>query len=484
MSVMDVQIEPQTELLSRIQLAIAYQSKLCFLHGVSGAGKSHLVNLLIEQSTDYCVRLNYRRNNNPDQVKQQLICELAGENFTELSQPLLSVVEQRIEHYQHSVLIVVDNASDLPNDDIALLWHAVNDFSRKHPKGLSFSVVLVGESDWAVPFYSALNESSNSPVVDFKLKPLSLEQARTFMLAVHAQWSDEKVEKFLKGLTPQYFLPKQLIYGTENFGAKRSNSLALWLSASLAIVISAFAISYWLSQSVGELNMESRPLNPLLSLPDSTEEASIGSPATQVNEFAMTENVDDVSVDKLVVNSTDEIVDEMSNEPAEQANLEDSADAPSELVELLVNDHVAVSENEFFEQSKAVLDESSRLTPVVAPITETVVQYTQIGLDGEDLLSVPASSYGLMLGGYSQLATLRRVRGEISDFSSIYQYKTIRNGKPWYVLLYGRFATKTAANEALQALPSRIAAFSPWSKSYRLIHQEIAVLAPNNTDNK
>jgi len=108
----------------------------------------------------------------------------------------------------------------------------------------------------------------------------------------------------------------------------------------------------------------------------------------------------------------------------------------------------------------------------------------QSHFDEQLLLTVPEANYALMLGGYSKLDVLENVTSKLSDFSEIYQYKTIRNGKPWYVLLYGSFATRAIANEALDSLPSHVSSFSPWPKPYASIHQEIAAFASTNIDKK
>jgi len=448
MSVMDVQIEPQIQLLSRLQLTIDCQSRLCFLHGESGVGKSYVANLLSGQTNHYCISFSYRENTNAHHVKQQLICELAGDEFSDLEQPLLTAVEQRITHYKHSVTIIIDNASDLPQADIAMLWHAVHDYARQNPSGPHFSVVLVGDTRWAMPLFKALDKKEQSLVAEFELKPLTKPQAREFMLVVHSQWSDGKIDQFLKRFKPQHLLPKQLIYAAAETRDRKSYSkLLLGLAVVVFMVIIALVFAAYLGQP------ERKPVEQNLEKLDTV--AVVITEAESAPEGTDVEKpMDNISKSEERINVAEPILDVEKVEPP-QRDIEVTAPVlTTKLVEAVKVEH-----------------EVATISPL--PFH-----------DESFLLNEPASSYALMLGGYSERRVLERVREKLTSFSDIYQYKTIRNGKYWYVLLYGSFATRAAANDALLALPEHIVGFSPWPKPYTSIHQEIAAFASTNTDNK
>jgi len=130
-------------------------------------------------------------------------------------------------------------------------------------------------------------------------------------------------------------------------------------------------------------------------------------------------------------------------------------------------------------QSDTLIEVPQQTEPLIAllaPAIELAIY------DEVHLLTVPKSHYSLMLGGYSERSTLVDLQAKLADFPEIYQYVTIRNGKPWYVLLYGSFATRQAADKLLLALPSQLAGFSPWPKPFTSIHQEIAAFASTKTE--
>jgi len=464
MSVMDVQIEPQIQLLSRLQLTVDSQSRLCFLHGDSGVGKSYVANLLADKINHYCIQLTHHTGRNTPPIKQQLICELAGEGFSDLEQPLLSAVQERIAHYSHAVLIIIDNASDLPQADIAMLWHAVHDFALATKNGPNFNVVLIGESRWATPLFKALDKKEQSLVAEFNLKVLTKAQAKDFLMAVHSEWSDGKIDSFLKRLKPQYLLPKQLIFASMETPEHKSNKrLLIGLGLTLLVFTLALLAASFIEQSPDGAS------SPVI---DSAESVTVPTPLKT-----------DANVSRLIDSNTvtENVIDEDAHlsqfnavtTPIEQAVTLPSAQDTLEKVVNVAPDIVSKTEAQVMQQI---------VTPVIElPAIKEAVTPT-VDYDESQLLSIPEAHYSLMLGGFSDRNTLTQVHDQLDSFSDIYQYVTIRNGKPWYVLLYGDYATRAAADDILLALPTHVSGFSPWPKPFTSIHQEIAAFASTTTD--
>jgi len=50
-------------------------------------------------------------------------------------------------------------------------------------------------------------------------------------------------------------------------------------------------------------------------------------------------------------------------------------------------------------------------------------------------------------------------------------YQTQRNGKPWYVLLYGEYANKQDTVDARSQLPRALRKHKPWIRSFGSIQQ-------------
>ena len=53
-------------------------------------------------------------------------------------------------------------------------------------------------------------------------------------------------------------------------------------------------------------------------------------------------------------------------------------------------------------------------------------------------------------------------------------FKKLYQGQPLYVVTYGNFATRAAAQAALRSLPAKVQAGKPWPRNFAGIQQEIA----------
>lgn len=62
------------------------------------------------------------------------------------------------------------------------------------------------------------------------------------------------------------------------------------------------------------------------------------------------------------------------------------------------------------------------------------------------------------------------------EYGAQYHYfKKQHQGKPLFVVTYGSFATRDAAQVALRGLPAKVQAGKPWPRNFAGIQQEIAL---------
>ncbi|WP_202215203.1 SPOR domain-containing protein, partial [Klebsiella pneumoniae] len=52
-------------------------------------------------------------------------------------------------------------------------------------------------------------------------------------------------------------------------------------------------------------------------------------------------------------------------------------------------------------------------------------------------------------------------------------YETTRNGKSWYVLVYGNFPTVGDAKREVERLPAEIQGKKPWVRKMQQVHQDM-----------
>ena len=132
-------------MISRIGLAIKNNSKLSFLHGNVGVGKSHVAHLL-QQNLDKVnvVKLQLKAVMEPEQLKEQIVCELATGELSDLNQPISTAVNDGILRNNLSTLLIIDNAELMPQQTLSALWQSLHEVTRINQTNYTFNVLLIG----------------------------------------------------------------------------------------------------------------------------------------------------------------------------------------------------------------------------------------------------------------------------------------------------------------------------------------------------
>jgi len=84
----------------------------------------------------------------------------------------------------------------------------------------------------------------------------------------------------------------------------------------------------------------------------------------------------------------------------------------------------------------------------------------------------PASRYALQVVGSRSEANIQAL---VREGGSEYHYfKKIHQGQPLYVLTYGSFSSRDAAQAAVKTLPAKLQAGKPWPRTLGSIQQEMS----------
>ncbi|RLM07834.1 hypothetical protein BIY27_17905 [Gibbsiella quercinecans] len=86
--------------------------------------------------------------------------------------------------------------------------------------------------------------------------------------------------------------------------------------------------------------------------------------------------------------------------------------------------------------------------------------------------SAPGSHFTLQLSSASRSDTLNAFARQ-QKLKNYLVYETQRNGKPWYVLVNGVYASSADAKRAVAALPADVQAQKPWARPIRQVQQDI-----------
>lgn len=90
------------------------------------------------------------------------------------------------------------------------------------------------------------------------------------------------------------------------------------------------------------------------------------------------------------------------------------------------------------------------------------------------LLSVPSSYYTLQLSAMAAEESLLQFIAQYGfPKGELHIYQTIRNNKPWYVVIFGEYDSWESAKKASNTLPDSLADLGSWIKRYQLVHQDL-----------
>lgn len=112
---------------------------------------------------------------------------------------------------------------------------------------------------------------------------------------------------------------------------------------------------------------------------------------------------------------------------------------------------------------------------VSAPAVESPVAHA-VAPREQHLLEMNADQFLLQLMGASEEA---RARGLVKSYVGqlpITYFEARRQGKPWYVVVTGPYASKQEARDGVDELPGKLRAQQPWVRSVAGVQQEIRAL--------
>ena len=131
------------------------------------------------------------------------------------------------------------------------------------------------------------------------------------------------------------------------------------------------------------------------------------------------------------------------------------------------------------EQSLSVVEKSTPIeTPevVIDKVKEAEVKPENNGLftANKTLFAKDPTHYTIQLSGMASreyLVTFQQQYNTAQE--NVYTYQTVRNNKPWFVVVYGEYTSIKAAQFAANNLPGIFKNRSTWVKAWRVVHNDL-----------
>jgi len=89
------------------------------------------------------------------------------------------------------------------------------------------------------------------------------------------------------------------------------------------------------------------------------------------------------------------------------------------------------------------------------------------------LLSLDPKQYTLQMIGARDEAAVQEFISIYPSLTKVAYYKTLFKGSDWYVVIYGQFATKNEARQAVTRLPKKLIASKPWARPLASVQKDI-----------
>lgn len=110
-------------------------------------------------------------------------------------------------------------------------------------------------------------------------------------------------------------------------------------------------------------------------------------------------------------------------------------------------------------------------TTAVSPAASAVAKSGTTG-SSSTLKNAPSSHFTIQLSSASRSDTLNAYAKQ-QKLTDYHVYETKRDGKPWYILVSGNYASSADAKRAIATLPADVQAKKPWVKPVQQVQQDL-----------
>lgn len=101
------------------------------------------------------------------------------------------------------------------------------------------------------------------------------------------------------------------------------------------------------------------------------------------------------------------------------------------------------------------------------------------GPDAAWIWSQDPARYTIQLAAGTSEAAVLRVKQQVTLPDELAVAKALRNGKAWFVLVYGSFSTKESARDTIGRLPASLRQSGPWVRSFSSLQDELSRSTPS-----
>ncbi|RUO29179.1 hypothetical protein CWE12_09335 [Aliidiomarina sedimenti] len=477
----------QQAILDQLHNHVAFSESLIFLSGPPGAGKSTILEVFLEQASDYAnlAYLPQPSKINADAMRSKILRQLVSLDAFSTDDRILEALQRNMKPGRQHLVVCVDNGESLPAAILSELQELATSRHLFKPDQ-RVSVVIAGSAEWIKRASKGLSLGSKEPASRIEVSPFSKrEQASFARKLVETQSKSIPEEKLSAVLQQTQGYPGEIQQALETLllkpkaaprSAKRGEATSNEKGAAkapksgsalnkllLLMTVIAFALALYVAWMLhegqpGDREPESLPVETEVETSNEPEPA----PAGQETPPVVVEPADDgvaMDYDQAITR-----LRERSSQRQEQASVEELTAPLSEQPDTITPAPVA-------EQ------------PAEASASADASDEAETAYDNQELWQRNAQRYVLQVAAFSDAARLELFLNEFSH-PQLRIYQTLRDDESWYFVVVGDYPSAQAARdyvaEQSEQEDSELQGLQPWPKSIAGVRQDLAPVMGDN----
>lgn len=496
---------PHLEKLHRLFNYLSrFSRKLVVVTGAPGAGKTALLEHFVQDQSeeDLVCYFAALKTDTPEQVLQEIADQLEMDNFgsglsvNDLTGAIQTFSLARLDE-GCSCIVVIDDAHLFEVAVLKQLYLLTLDDSQAR---CSIRLLLCGEEQLLERLREVVPvQAAERTVFHQQISPLTFEETRQY-LHVHFRenggqnkppFNDSEYQRIYdvsKGLPGRINeAAKQLMVEAVNrlvdSGPDRKPPrIFFWVLVPALLIVSA--IFWWQSSNseqelapladgelTGQIERGGVDVGVELGVDEifaQSEPEQLEKPLTIETESAQVENTAKVeeATEPLESSSADDF-----SEISDAEVIVAGSPALDEIDGLELPERVAKSDLAIAEETPADLPEGAELAAVVdaaAPLNESLLMS-----HSRQILAFNKSGYTMQLLGSRNVDSILTTMNKRPNDKNLLYFEKTHKGAPWYVLIYGNYPDKEAADRAAANLPKALGNLKPWVRSIAGIQKEV-----------
>lgn len=473
-----------------------YSDSIILVTGPTGIGKTALKEALIAGGTD---KFEFCEIVATEQLDSDKLVDQIESGF-----PAAAVNSSEFSAQDHDLVLLLEDAQNLPINAISTLFQYKNNLSKQ-----KIHIVLFADPQLEQKLQrSPLRDKFAELVQTIEIEPLTLNEVEAFVTHqqnlngnadIHIDKATfKKIYSLSQGIPAAVKeLTNTILTGRKvkrsNIGNKRLSPFSVGLTVTFGLVFCLLAFM-WPDADDNTLTQASSEPIPDISVEvqkNSSISTDVQEGTNDSDAAAAQQELQPQIVESQAMTSLQEAIfpeaskGGISSSDSQQAQTTEQHeyDTYADKIARLENKLLALQQQVDQEQTARILAEEKvqqilqkaentirRPMPKAAPDYQSSKSLTK---DEKNILSLPGKNYTLQLLGTSNEQKVKAFISEHKLKDKVYYFRTTYQGKPWYIVIYGNYVSRSIATAARDMLPAKLKKLQPWPREIVAVQRTI-----------